>query len=264
MSDTPPADLRERADAGDAEAQCDVGKWYAEQSADTDRMALAEHWFRVAAGRGLPRAKHNLGVLAIHRGDTVDGMRLLKEAGDAGWVQSLLSYAALSLRLGNAAAAVEAYRKAVGLGSPDAEAERGWLAFNARTPAGDEEAFRLSSSAAAKGNPTGMVTVAMCLHEGRSRPQDRGAAIAWFRRAAQLGHGGAQAMLGTAYEVGAAVRQDRIEAAAWYTLSSENQNEIGKTMLGSLWRKLTRDEHASAAERAAGLRRQWPDIVSPR
>src|SRR5206468_5569325 len=51
--------ILERANAGDAEAQNDLGR----RLATSGSRAEAEQWFRRAADQGLAQAKHNLGVL---------------------------------------------------------------------------------------------------------------------------------------------------------------------------------------------------------
>ena len=48
----PPNDLMERAEAGDAEAQCDLGRFYIEQAGEHGKGV---QWFPKAAEQGLLR-----------------------------------------------------------------------------------------------------------------------------------------------------------------------------------------------------------------
>ncbi len=90
------AALRARAEAGDAEAQYDLGVMYANGLGVPEDDAEAVRWFRLAADQGLANAQYNLGVMyASGEGvpqdyaEAVRWYRLAAEQGDAG-AQSFL------------------------------------------------------------------------------------------------------------------------------------------------------------------------------
>lgn len=57
----------------------------------------------------------------------------------------------------------------------------------------------------------------MCFHKGDGVEQDFRQASVWYRKAAEQGHPGAQATLGVFYDAGQGVKQDSIEAFAWFS-----------------------------------------------
>lgn len=57
---------------------------------------------------------------------------------------------------------------------------------------------------------------------GLGVPQDRAAAAAWYRRAAELGHPAAQYNVGLFYAMGRSVEPSDIEGYAWLKVGEEN------------------------------------------
>ncbi|WP_370675691.1 peptidoglycan-binding protein [Pleomorphomonas sp. PLEO] len=74
--------------------------------------------------------------------------------------------------------------------------------------------------AAASGSPLAAVEVASRFADGRGVPQDLGAAIDWYRRAAEAGLAPAQYRLGSLYEKGIGTARDAKTAAGWYAKAS--------------------------------------------
>ena len=78
--DALPEDLRQRAQAGDAEAQYQAGRFYLRRN----RWDKAVPWYGKAAAQGHPKAQNNLGVAYMEgrgvKADKVKGCRLLKQA----------------------------------------------------------------------------------------------------------------------------------------------------------------------------------------
>lgn len=85
-ANAPPADLVKAAEAGDAEAQSDLGRWYGENLPQTP---YAWNWFKRAADQGLPKAMYNLGVLAFYTGDRELAIAWLRKAAAANWRNAL-------------------------------------------------------------------------------------------------------------------------------------------------------------------------------
>ncbi len=94
-------------------------------------------------------------------------------------------------------------------------------------------------------------------------------ATSWFRKAAELGHGVAQDVLGAAYEAGAGVKKNNKEALYWYARAAAQDVPEGQYHLGSMyakgrgvkrndalaakWYKLAADRDVGAAQYELGL-----------
>ena len=93
QAQTPEIDaLRVRAEAGDAEAQDDLGIMYANGRGVPEDDAEAVRWFRLAADQGVGTAQSNLGVM-YHTGDGVtqdyaEPMRWYRLAADQGYARA--------------------------------------------------------------------------------------------------------------------------------------------------------------------------------
>ena len=57
------AELRARAEGGDAKAQCNLGDIYADGKGVPKHSDRAFYWYRVAADRGHAKAQFRLGVM---------------------------------------------------------------------------------------------------------------------------------------------------------------------------------------------------------
>jgi TPR repeat protein len=58
-------------------------------------------------------------------------------------------------------------------------------------------------------------------------------AVRWFRKAAEVGFPDAQVFLGSAYEDGRGVEQDRVEAVRWYRRAAEQGDTTAQSILGA-------------------------------
>lgn len=82
-----------------------------------------------------------------------------------------------------------------------------------------------------------------------SEKKDYRCAVAWFRKAAEQGHAGAQNRLGVMYERGEGVGIDELEALKWYSLAASAQNAYAIANRISLERRLTTEPLAAAQAR---------------
>jgi TPR repeat protein len=154
-------------------------------------LGLAAHWYRAAAGRGLPDAKHNL-ALMLFAGQGVDqdpaaAASLLREAADAGLAQAQHELAR-RLRIGDGVAqdlprALHYYRLAAQRGHHDAQFSLGVM-----------------------------------LEQGIGMAQpDPAQAAQWYRRLAQeRAHAGAAHNLGVLYVQGLGVPKSGAAARALF------------------------------------------------
>lgn len=153
--------LRERALAGDAEAQLQMGSLYFDGKDATRDYARAAKWFRLAARQGSAPAQFSLGVMydaglgvAQNQAEAVSWYRAAARQG----------FASAQLNLG------VAYSQGQGVLKSDADAIR-W--------------FRL---AADQGQPQAQFNLALIYAKGQGVAQDFVEAYRWARLSADQGH----------------------------------------------------------------------------
>ena len=220
--------ILEKAKAGDAEAQNDLGRHLAESGS----RAEAEQWLRRAAEQGLAKAKHNLGVLYWHGdGDPQEAVAWFRAAAKAGWLPSIFVLGAMVERGGNIDNAIGLYRIAAQGGHADAQDALSRLHFDRETDKDDEIARNWAEAAAKQGVAAAITRLATIYHEGRGTPRDPKRAAAYFLEAANLGHAGAQLMIGVALHIGIGIPANRIEAAHWLLRSATQGNELAQAYL---------------------------------
>jgi TPR repeat protein len=246
MPDKPPPDVMAKAQAGDAEAQSALGRWYVEHAGDA---VTASEWFRRAADQGLPRAKHNLGVIAHQQGDLELAAQWFGSAAQDGWVNSMLALGGLAEGAGQADLAAKYYEMAAARGDVEGQDALGRLAFERDSDEHHATALYWSELAAKQGHAGAITRLGTIYHEGRGVSQNVDLAAAWYLKAAQLGHPGAQLCIGAAYHLGVGVESDRVESAFWLCLSIAQGNDLARAYLQRVQRELTEEEKAAVASR---------------
>jgi TPR repeat protein len=239
---TPLADMLRPAEAGDAEAQNAVGLWYA---ANLPGTGHAETWFRRAADQGLPRAQHNMGVLAFRASREEEAMAWFEKAAEAGWAPSMFALGGLLEEQGNIPHAAELYEAAARQGDANAQDALGRLAFDEDTEASYAPARQWSELAAEQGHAGAQARLGTIYHEGLGVARDPRQAASWFLKAAQRGHAGAQLMIGAAYHLGIGVETNRVAAVRWLTLSRDQGNAPAGAYLERVFGELTPAEKLS-------------------
>lgn len=157
----PEKTLLARAEAGDAEAQNELGRQYASESSEKRSREMAERWFRRAADQGSVLAKHNLGVLCL--GDPArrsEAVRWFEEASKEGSLPSVYAVGLLMLRAGM-----------------------------------KDEAAATFESAAAQGHAGAQAMIGMAYHQGLGVDADPVEAAHWLLRSAEAGNEEAAAYL---------------------------------------------------------------------
>lgn len=81
--------------------------------------------------------------------------------------------------------------------------------------------------AAEQGDAESQYQLALCFDYGCDAPQDRAAALTWYRRAAKQGHANAQNSLGSLFMAGEGVSQDYDEAMRWYQAAADDGLPLG-------------------------------------
>jgi hypothetical protein len=95
-----------------------------------------------------------------------------------------------------------------------------------------EEAAKWMRKAAEKGHGGAQANLGFCYEKGQGVAQDYEEAVKWYRKAAEQGYAWAQVDLGFCYDQGQGVAQDCEEAAKWYRLAAEQGNVAAQFNLG--------------------------------
>ena len=209
--DTHLAQLQAKAEAGDSQAQFDLGAKYF----DGDESSLGKDpaqgilWLRRSAAQGNPAGQTGMG-LAYRSGsgvskDPVEAVTWFRKAALQGHgpAQRLLGFA---------------YQRGEGVKQ------------NA------SESFEWFKKAAASGDTQGMTALASVFYLGEVTPRDMSAAIGWYRSAANNGSQQAMSILGGIYEFDKDVPRDYGAAADWYRQASDAGNLDSRVSLARLYR----------------------------
>jgi TPR repeat protein len=201
--------LRERAEAGDANAQFQLARCYAEGSGFARDDALALEWYRRAAEQGHANAQFQVGYAYQHaRGVRADY-----------------------------ATALQWYRKAAAQNVAAATNNLGVMYEAGQGVTQDyAEAHKLYQRAFEQGDPYGASNLGKLYHYGRGVQRDYAKAAEWYRKVGDNGPPPAYTGLGQLYENGLGVERDRTTAAQWYRKAATAGDAAAQTALGELYR----------------------------
>lgn len=195
-------ELQEAAEGGSAEAQCQLGRMYAEGKGVHQDDDLAACWYRRAADQGFAEAEYRLGA-AYYWVVPED------EVKAEHWV-----------------------RKAAEQGHAEAQNLLGEILFN--TP----ESAKWSRLAAEQGLAEAQYSLGVMYWRGDPVQQDYAEAVKWYRKAAEQGFAEGQYALGDMYYEGLGVEQDYEEAARWLRKAAEQAEEgddLGQEQLAEMF-----------------------------
>ena len=203
----PPA-LLAKAQAGDAEAQYEVGRIFSagESGVEKDDVA-AFHWFKRSAEQNNPKGENAVGV-SYEGGNGV--------AKD--YAQALVWL-----------------RKAAAQGDAKGENNLGEAYYRGWGVAKDfSQALDWYQKSAAQGNSLGEAWLGYMYASGQGVEQDFQEARAWYRKAAEQGSDWAQNSLGVLYENSQGVAQDNFTARSWFLEAAKQGNKEAKANLATL------------------------------
>jgi uncharacterized protein len=220
MTNEPEPALLALAEAGDAEAQNAVGRFYAQRGSERFGRDRALYWFRRAADQGSPRGKYNVGVIYLRDGQGELALPWLKGAARDGWPAALFALGGLAEEAGNTSEAIEMYESAAERGDAQAQDALGRMMLDRDTPEGYEKSRYWSELASERGIAAADARLGTIYHEGLGVEQSAARALRHWLRAAQAGHSGAQLMVGVALEAGAGCGVNLVHSAFFLTLSS--------------------------------------------
>ncbi|MDD4887874.1 MAG: tetratricopeptide repeat protein, partial [Thiomonas sp.] len=215
---------RKAADQGDARAQCNLGVLYDNGQGVPQDYAQAASWFRKAADQGDADAQHNLQLL-MTTGKTpalmpppVPGMNQ-PESVDSLYEQIIKAGASIGLHV--------------------------WRPIAIKLQSADMMAKVRSQ--AELGNAHAEDVLANCYSHGwGGLPQDDAQAAHWYRKAADQGDDDAQNNLGSLYELGMGVPQNRQVAYALYDIAATKGNPAARRNRNQLEQKLSTKDLESA------------------
>ena len=184
------AEWKAAAEAGQTEAQFDLGVLYAQGRGVKRDLTLAERWYRKAASQGNSEAEFALGQMYAH------GWGVPRDEADAiRWFQ-----------MANA---------------PETDGPAtDWAVIEGYGVEKDEkQAAYWYELAAQKGHPEAQFALAHLYASGKGVAHDDEQAVRWTRAAAGRGYAPAQAALGTRYARGQGMDRDDKRAYFWLTIA---------------------------------------------
>jgi TPR repeat protein len=266
--------LRSRAEAGDAQAQFDVGMKYWNSDGVPRDFTNAATWLRKASDNGLPAAQFKLGLMYCEGVgtplDQTETTKLWRNAADQGyalaerWVAAETEDHAESLRLYKLAAdqgifgaqlcLSAIYEEGIGVSPNPGEASNWW-----------QTAIATERKAADQGDPEAQERLALEYADGPMVPKDDGEAMQWHERALQeyrklseMGDPWAQMSLAQCYADPPVGARNYSEAVKWYRKAAEQGHADAQVELAKCydygWGVATNKVEAVRWFRAAGER----------
>ncbi len=237
------AALRELAEAGDAEAQTELGERYEDGRDVVQDYAGAVSWFRRAADQGFAPGQAALGFMYARgrgaRQDDSEAVRWFRRAAEQGNVRAQFNLGNM-YRDGRGVAreyqaAVTWFRRAADQGNVGAQHNLGAMYRDGRgVPQDYGVAVTWIRRAAEQNGAYAQNSLGALYRDGRGVRQDHERAVAWFRRAAEQGNAAGQASLGWMYENGRGVQRDRVEAVRWYRRAADQGDSWAQEQLDRL------------------------------
>jgi TPR repeat protein len=200
------ADLRAKAEKGDAQAQYALGRAFEEGSLGVAKdQAGAVKWYRKAAEQNLAVAQLGLGWCYAY------GQSVAKDEVEA----------------------VKWWRKAAEQNLADAQSSLAWCYANGQGVAKDEvEAVKWWRKAAEQNDAHAQLSLGSCYNDGLGVAKDEAEAVKWWRKAAEQNLREAQFSLGLRYVTGIGVAKDEVEAVKWFRKAAEQNLAPSQYSLG--------------------------------
>lgn len=232
--------LRQRAEAGNAAAQLDLGWLHENGDGVPQDDSEAVKWYRKAAEQGLPTAQSNLGMMLMEgRGGPADraaGLEWFRKAAHQG--HSMASFN-LGLAYFNGdgvpkdfAVAIRWFRKAADNGEPNTQSEAAGIYQSI-----ESVPWALSNRgiSAEKGLPAAQNRLGLMYDLGLGVEQDFSEAFKWYRKAAEQGLPMAQRNLANLYYSGRGVTRNNAEGIKWFRRAAEQGDTQSQNQLGTLY-----------------------------
>jgi TPR repeat protein len=225
---------RPLAEAGNAEAQFNLGYMYYYGEGVPVDDTQAARWYLQAAEQGHVTAQFNLGVMyAFGEGvaeDTAEAAYWYRQAAEQDHTRAQYNLAYMyDEGIGMAIDDVQAvmwYRRAAEQGDPDAQLNLGYMYDSGEGGSVDyAEALYWYHLAADQGLAIAQYKLGVMYRDGAGVMSDYTEAIAWFELAADQGYMDALFNLGVMHETGQGTRTDLVVAFVYYALAADTGDE---------------------------------------
>ena len=236
------AEIRAKAEKGDAQSQYELGSAFAKGSlGEAKDEAEAVKWFRNAAEQGDAKAQTALGACyANGQGvaqDYVEAVQWFRKAAEQNYVNAQNNLG-VCYENGKGVAkdyveAVKWFRKAAEQGHALAQFDLGCCYKNGEGVAKDEaEAVKWFRNAAEQNYANAQVVLGICYAKGGGVAKDEAEAVKWYRKAAEKNLRAAQKVLGACYANGEGVAKDYVEAVKWFRKAADQNDAQAQSNLG--------------------------------
>jgi TPR repeat protein len=263
--------LRKKAEKGDANAQYQLGKIYADGQGFEKNDAEAFKWFKKSAEQGFAPGQNGLGTRYWSgRGvdkDVVEAVRWYRKAVDQGnpKAQANLGHAYM-LGLGvetNAAEAMKWYRNSADQGESYAYVYLGLAYENGDgVEKNATEAVKWYQKSAEAGNSLGQRLLGLHYSPIMGVENNDAEAFKWFKKAAEQGDDISEVFLGDMYEAGRGVPTNHDLAVQWYRKAAEAGDNGAMSRLEAFVPPAVKYERALAEEKARALKKTRVDVIN--
>ncbi len=235
------AEVRTKAEAGDASAQCDLGIGYSTGQGVARDPVEAVKWYRKAAEQNYAQAQCNLGLCyAYGQGvahDPVEAVKWYRKAAEQNYAQAQCNLgASYSTGQGVAQDPVEAvkwYRKAAEQNHAQAQSNLGiCYAYGQGVTMNHAQAVKWVRKAAEQNFAQAQYNLGVFYASGQGVKKDQTEAVKWYRNAAEQNYTSAQSNLGLCYASGEGVKKNRTEAVKWYRKAADQNDAVAQYNLG--------------------------------
>ena len=258
------ADLRTKAEKGDAESQFALGSaFYLGTLGLAKDEAEAVKWYRKAAEQNLAWAQCGLGYwyargqgVAKDEAEAVNWYRKAAEQNLADAQYRLGCCYALGQGVAkNEAEAVKWYRKAAEQNLAWAQGSLGaCYALGIGVAKDPVEAVRWIRKAAEQNLAWAQFCLGNCYALGQGVAKAETEAVKWYRKAAEQNLADAQYRLGVCYCNGAGVAKDYVEAYKWTLLAAGQGDESAKQFVTAVEDMMTREQVAQGQKLARNFK----------
>ena len=200
--------LIEKAEAGDIEAQYNLGMMYCSGKEVPQDYVKAAQWFLKAAEQNDAKAQFNLGGMYDSGDgvpqDYVKAMYWFKKAAKQNEAKALYNIGVM-------------YENGKGVDKDNAKAAH-WI-----------------KKSAEQGDALAQWSLGDRYDCGNGVPQNYGKAVDWYRKSAEQGYATAQYNLGISYHLGEGVEQDNDKAAQWFQKAAKQGDAKAQYNLGVMY-----------------------------
>jgi TPR repeat protein len=224
--------LQEKAAAGDADAQCGLGKQYEFALGIPQDNKQAVFWLQKSAEQGSIIAQVELGVVFDKLQDYAQALIWYRKAAEQGQARAEYNLG-LAYQNGESVPkdmvqAIAWYRKAADQGDVAAQLNLGALYDQgAGIPQDYAQAAYWYHKAADQGLAEAQYGLGFLYLNGNGVPKDEAQGVSWMLKAAEQGEPKAQFNLGSCYINGTGIGRDMNEGYFWIFLANDRTSDSG-------------------------------------